>query len=335
MSRLEVTAGKSIYYEHYRGDGPAVVLVHGWGMGVRIWDLTLPVLLDAGHEVVALDHRCCGRSDKDFDEVSTSHIASDVVDLIAETGVSKPIVLGWSFGAAVVAEVAITLGSALGGILLVGPPTPRYLQADDFAHGGTAEIMEQTLVALRDTRPEFLHALAEGVCHQDVGNATIEWMWQMFMETSPACRRVARSPGGRSITGATCPRWRCRRSSAGATTTRSSTPRSPSARRSCCPTAGWSRSRSPGTRRSWRSPRSSTRSCWRSPPTRRAAVAASVGELSQIVLPRSPWDPGARPYLASAAARRVGMCSVGTSRGSYSRRIPRATVIRWTSSGPS
>lgn len=185
MSRLEVTAGKSIYYEHYRGDGPAVVLVHGWGMGVRIWDLTLPVLLDAGHEVVALDHRCCGRSDKDFDEVSTSHIASDVVDLIAESGVSKPIVLGWSFGAAVVAEVAITLGSALGGILLVGPPTPRYLQADDFAHGGTAEIMQQTLVALRDTRPEFLHALAEGVCHQDVGNATIEWMWQMFMETSP------------------------------------------------------------------------------------------------------------------------------------------------------
>ena len=82
-------------------------------------------------------------------------------------------------------EVAITLGSALGGILLVGPPTPRYLQADGYPHGGTAEIMEQTLVALRDTRPEFLHALAEGVCHQDVGSATIEWMWQMFMETSP------------------------------------------------------------------------------------------------------------------------------------------------------
>jgi non-heme chloroperoxidase len=185
MSRLDVTASKSVYYEHYRGDGPAVVLVHGWGMGVRVWDITLPALLDAGHEVVALDHRCCGRSDKDFDEVSTSDIASDVVKLINETDVSEPIVVGWSFGAAVVAEVAITLGSALGGIVLVGPPTPRYTQADGFPHGGTAEIMQQTITALRDTRPEFLHALAEGVCHQDVGRPTIEWMWQMFMETSP------------------------------------------------------------------------------------------------------------------------------------------------------
>jgi non-heme chloroperoxidase len=185
MSRLEVTPGKSVYYEHYAGAGPAIVLVHGWGMGVRIWDLNLPALLDACHEVVALDHRCCGRSDKDFDEVSTSDIASDVVKLIDETGLSEPVVLGWSFGAAVVAEVAITLGSALGGIVLVGPPTPRYTQADGFPHGGTAEIMGQTLTALRDTRPDFLHTLAEGVCHQDVGRNTIEWMWQMFLETSP------------------------------------------------------------------------------------------------------------------------------------------------------
>lgn len=185
MSRLEVTPGKSIYYEHHRGGGSAVVLVHGWGMGVRVWDLTLPALIDAGHEVVALDHRCCGRSDKDFDRVSTSDIASDVAKLIEATAVSDPIVVGWSFGAAVVAEAAIALGSGLGGIVLVGPPTPRYVQADGFPHGGTAEIMEQTLGALRDTRPEFLHTLAENVCHQNVGQHTIEWMWQMFMETSP------------------------------------------------------------------------------------------------------------------------------------------------------
>jgi pimeloyl-ACP methyl ester carboxylesterase len=45
--------------------------------------------------------------------------------------------------------------------------------------------MDQTLGALHDNRPEFLHGLAEGVCHQDVGTNTIEWMWQMFMQASP------------------------------------------------------------------------------------------------------------------------------------------------------
>ena len=185
MARLDVDDGRSIYYEHYRGDGPAIVLVHGWGMGARIWDLTLPILLEAGHEVVVFDHRCCGRSDKDFADTTTKANAGDVVKLVDATGVSSPIVLGWSFGAAIAAEAAGSLGDRLGGLVLVGPPTPRYTQADGFPHGGTAEIMDQTLTALRDTRPEFLHALTEGVCHENPGAATIEWMWQMFMETSP------------------------------------------------------------------------------------------------------------------------------------------------------
>jgi non-heme chloroperoxidase len=185
MSHLEVEAGKSIYYEHYAGDGTPVVLVHGWGMGARIWDLTLPVLLEAGHEVVVYDHRCCGRSDKDFAGATTRSNAEDLVKLIDATGVSKPVVVGWSFGAAIVAEAAGMLGDRIAAIALVGPPTPRYTQAEGYPHGGTAEIMEQTLAALRDTRPEFLHGLTEGVCHTNPGANAIEWMWQMFMETSP------------------------------------------------------------------------------------------------------------------------------------------------------
>src|ERR1700733_2296059 len=105
MALLEVDSGKNIYYEHYRGDGAPVVLVHGWGMTGRVWDVNLPPLLAAGHEGVLLDQRCSGKSDKDFDEMTTSAVASDVGKLIEATGVSNPVVLGWSFGAAVVAEV--------------------------------------------------------------------------------------------------------------------------------------------------------------------------------------------------------------------------------------
>ncbi len=195
MAFLEVESGQNIYYEHYRGSGPPVVLVHGWGMSVRCWDLTLPALLNAGHEVVALDHRGCGHSDKDFADVSTASIASDVVKLIKSTGLDHPVVVAWSFGCAVSAEAAGQLGDAVRGLVLVGPPTPRYTQADGYPHGGTAEIMEQTLTALRDTRPEFLKGLAQGVCHADVGENTIEWMWQSFMETSPRADDALRDLG--------------------------------------------------------------------------------------------------------------------------------------------
>lgn len=185
MARLEIEPGRSIYYEHHAGEGSAVVLVHGWGMSGRIWDLTLPALIDAGHEVVLVDHRNCGQSDKDFADVTCTANAADVVALIEATGVEKPLVLGWSFGAAIVAEAAATLGDRISGIVLVGPPTPRYTQAEGFPHGGTAEIMEQTLTALRTTRPEFLRGLTEGVCHTSPGENTIAWMWAMFMQTSP------------------------------------------------------------------------------------------------------------------------------------------------------
>jgi non-heme chloroperoxidase len=185
MSRLAVEGPKTVYYERYSGSGPAIVLVHGWGMSCRVWDVTLPVLLDAGHEVIAFDQRCCGASDKDFDDVSTAAHGADVLRLIEETGVSDPVVVGWSFGAAVVAQAAIDGGSRFGAIALIGPPTPRYLQAEGFPHGGTQEIMDQTLQTLRDNRPEFLQGLAQGVCHAEVGTATEQWMWDIFMQTSP------------------------------------------------------------------------------------------------------------------------------------------------------
>jgi non-heme chloroperoxidase len=185
MAQLEVEPGQHIYYEHYRGTGSPVVLVHGWGMSVRIWDLTLPALLEAGHEVIAFDHRCCGRSDKDFDVVTTASIAGDLVKLVQHTGVTRPVLLGWSFGAAAAAEAAGTLGDAIGGLVLVGPPTPRYTQTDDYPHGGTADILAQTLTALRDTRPDFLWALTQGVCHQEISPEMLRWQWDMFMQSSP------------------------------------------------------------------------------------------------------------------------------------------------------
>jgi non-heme chloroperoxidase len=185
MALLEVEPGQNIYYEHYRGDGTPVVLVHGWGMGVRIWDLTLPALLDAGHEVVAFDQRCCGKSDKDFTDVRTDTIAGDVGKLIKAIGLQSPAVLGWSFGSAVTAAAAGALGSALSGIVLVGPTTPRFTQTDGFPHGGTAEAVEQNLTALRETRADFLHLLTLDICHTPISPEMVAWQWQMFMETSP------------------------------------------------------------------------------------------------------------------------------------------------------
>lgn len=195
MAHLAVDGEHRIYYERYRGTGRPVILVHGWGMSVRVWDTVLPVLLDAGHEVVSFDHRGCGSSDKDFDDVSIDAIGSDVVRLVDDLGLDGVVLDGWSLGGAVVVDAAAKLGERAAGVVLTGGATPRYLQGDGWPHGGTDEIFEQTLIALRDTRPEFLHGLSEGVCHADVGRPTIEWMWQIFMQASARADATLRNLG--------------------------------------------------------------------------------------------------------------------------------------------
>src|SRR3984885_7823738 len=51
----------SIYYEDH-GSGQPVVLIHGYPLSSASWEKQIPVLLDAGHRVIAYDRRGFGRS---------------------------------------------------------------------------------------------------------------------------------------------------------------------------------------------------------------------------------------------------------------------------------
>lgn len=186
MAYLETERGRSIYYEHHGGDGqPPVLFVHGWGASRRCWDLLLPVLLDAGHEVVSLDLRGCGQSDKDFPDFSMAALSRDVEVVARATRLVRPTLVGWSLGAAVVTQTAVDLGRNVGSLVLVGPPTPRYTSAPGFPHGNPVEVLDETLAALRGSRPTFLHEIARGMFHSNVGPQTVDWMWRTMMDASP------------------------------------------------------------------------------------------------------------------------------------------------------
>jgi pimeloyl-ACP methyl ester carboxylesterase len=46
-----------------QGDGPAVLLVHGFPDDHTVWRNQIPALVDAGYRVIALDTRGCGESE--------------------------------------------------------------------------------------------------------------------------------------------------------------------------------------------------------------------------------------------------------------------------------
>ncbi len=185
MAYLAVDGDRRIYFEHHEGAKRPVVLVHGWGMSCRVWDTTLPRLLENGNTVVSIDHRACGSSDKDFSDTSIGAIAGDVVALVRHLGLQSPVLNGWSIGGPVVVEAGSRLGADLGAIVLTCGATPRYAQADDFPHGGPADAVGATVGALRADRVNFLNGLSQGVCAEPQPDAMIAWMTGIFLQASP------------------------------------------------------------------------------------------------------------------------------------------------------
>jgi pimeloyl-ACP methyl ester carboxylesterase len=185
MAYMTTDCGRQVYYESHGQGSSAVVLVHGWGMNVRAWDNVLPPLLEAGHRVVMLDHRCCGQSDKDFDDPGISAIAGDVVALVAQLGLDSVVLNGWSLGGAVVVEAASRLGEQCRAVVLTGGASPIYIQKPDLPLGGQPADMAATVAGLKADRIAFLHGLSQAVCAKEVPPPVVEWIWQVFCQASP------------------------------------------------------------------------------------------------------------------------------------------------------
>lgn len=193
MARMEVEGSRSIYYEHHSGSGRPVVLVHGWGVTAHCWDTVLPALLAAGHEVALLDHRACGRSDKDFDDVSIEAIGSDVTAIVRRLGLRGPVLNGWSLGGAAVVAAAAELGDEVAGLVLTGGATPRYTATEGWPHGGTVADLEGVLAGLAADRAATLRAVAGAVCAKPVSQDLVDWMWGQFLESGPRADATLRA----------------------------------------------------------------------------------------------------------------------------------------------
>ena len=88
-----------------RGDGPALIFVHGWCCNLEHW---APVAqpMAATHRVVSLDLRGHGRSDAPARGYSTARFADDVAAVARAARVTSAVVVGHSMGATVALQTA-------------------------------------------------------------------------------------------------------------------------------------------------------------------------------------------------------------------------------------
>ena len=83
------------------GDGPDVLLVHGFPDDHTVWRHQIPALVAAGYRVIALDTRGCGESAiaPRADDYEVRHLVADLVGVLDALDVQKVKLVGHDWGA--------------------------------------------------------------------------------------------------------------------------------------------------------------------------------------------------------------------------------------------
>ncbi|MFD7156828.1 alpha/beta fold hydrolase [Kribbella sp. NPDC059898] len=117
--------GFRLAYDRY-GEGPAVVLLHGWPGDRTDYRVLAPMLVERGCEVVVPDLRGFGasdRSDPDPVQYGADAQARSVLALVKELGLDRPVLAGYDIGSRIAQRIART-GPELVEGLVIAPPLP-------------------------------------------------------------------------------------------------------------------------------------------------------------------------------------------------------------------
>lgn len=137
MATIDMTGLRHGYAElgdvrlHYveAGEGPLVVLLHGFPEFWFSWRFQIPALAAAGFRVVAPDMRGYNLSSRPADVAAydVDRLAGDIRDLIRERGTESALLAGHDWGAAVAWATAINHPEAVKRLAILNVPHPRRL----------------------------------------------------------------------------------------------------------------------------------------------------------------------------------------------------------------
>ncbi|HEX4267999.1 MAG TPA: alpha/beta fold hydrolase [Steroidobacteraceae bacterium] len=160
-------------YTEIRGTGPALVLLHGWGLNVRVWDGLAAALCDR-FRIIPVDLPGHGRSvwlpERSSLEQQAAQVAETVAAITAEYSL-----LGWSLGGQIALQLAAAQcaagarppapAAAVDRLVLIAT-TPRLTAGPGWPHGAPPERLAAQADGLetdyRRTVSDFLELQVRG-----------------------------------------------------------------------------------------------------------------------------------------------------------------------------
>ncbi len=150
-------------FHEVRGQGPALVLLHGWAMHAGIF-APLAVRLEAKFSLHLVDLPGHGRSRSAGVPLTLDAAATAVAAVVPE----RALWLGWSLGGLVALQAAATIPARVRGLAMMAA-SPRFVSAPDWPQGMDASVFRTFASELqrdyRGTLDRFLMLEAQGSDH--------------------------------------------------------------------------------------------------------------------------------------------------------------------------
>lgn len=173
-------AAGNIYYEE-TGDGPPLVLVHGWSANRTFWEPQVSAF-SASHRIVALDLRGHGLSDKPATGYTFDDHAADLKCVMEGLEVEGATLVGWSTGGGICTKYAATVGDHIAKLGLVGPTSPRFVSNARYPYGLPVEHVEHVIAGETRDRPANRRAVMERCFHKLPSMQMLDWVWMNSMQ---------------------------------------------------------------------------------------------------------------------------------------------------------
>jgi pimeloyl-ACP methyl ester carboxylesterase len=106
------------------GEGPVVVLAHGFPELSYSWRHQVPALATAGYRVLAPDQRGYGKSDRPaaVEAYDILHLTGDLLGLLDDIGAERAVFVGHDWGAMVVWQLALLAPERVAGVVGMSVP---------------------------------------------------------------------------------------------------------------------------------------------------------------------------------------------------------------------
>jgi len=123
-----VSANGARFHVAELGDGPLVVLLHGFPQFWWAWRDQLTAISEAGYRVAAIDLRGYGGSDKPPRGYDTFTLAADVASIVRSLGESSAVIIGHGWGGWIAWSMPTMQPAVTTAVAALGMPHPLVLR---------------------------------------------------------------------------------------------------------------------------------------------------------------------------------------------------------------